>query len=113
MVISGRSTARFIDANYAVLRKKRVNGQWKPASTNESWDLFWCEITELHPERDAVELAKTEGEHAIQEDADGEFIQITQEHRSLFASGKYETRLRPYIEDGTEVKPWMDGEQDG
>jgi hypothetical protein len=108
MAISGKSATTFGQANYATLRSKKAGGEWKSASTNEEWELFWCEVTDYDGE--TVALAKTEGRHEIQEDSRGEYIQITQEHNSIFASGEYETRLRPYIEDRTETKPWMDGE---
>lgn len=106
MVISGRSVDNFGDANYATLREKKASGQWKSASTNESWEVFWCEITDYDGK--TVELAKFDGRHEIQEDDRGEYIQIRQEHHSIFARGEYETRFRPYVEDSTEEKPWMD-----
>lgn len=110
MVISGRSKRSFEDANYATLRTKRVNGEWKSASTNESWDVFWSEVTAY--DGDTVELAKLPGSHEIRSDGKGEYIQVSQEHNSLFTSGRYETRLRPYLERSTETKPWM-GDENG
>ena len=112
MVISGKGTERFDDANYAVLRKKWVEGSWKSASTNENWDLFWCEITAFDPDEGTVELAKTDEPHDIEEDELGEYIEIGQEHHSVFTdSDQYLTRFRPYIENSTEKKPWMEGDR--
>lgn len=110
MVISGRSTSRFADANYAVLRKKCVDGSWRSASTNEQWELFWCEIEEYHG--DTLVLEKLDETHMIEEDDRGEFIEVIQENRSLLARDEYPTRFRPYIEASTGSKPWM-GEEDG
>lgn len=108
MVISGHETELFAVANMAVLRKKQVDGSWKSASTNENWELFWCELTGLNPEEDTVELAKTEEPHDIQEDGRGEYIEIRQEHRSVFTSrDQYLTRFRPFRDDSTGDPPWM------
>lgn len=111
MVISGHETELFAVANMAVLRKKRVDGTWKSASTNEKWELFWCELTGLNPEAGTVELAKTDEPHQIQEDDRGEYIEITQEHRSVFTGqDQYRTRFRPFWDDSTGDPPWKAGD---
>lgn len=113
MVISGHETELFAVANTAVLRKKWVEGSWKSASTNENWELFWCELTGLNPEEGTVELAKTDEPHEIQEDHRGEYIEIGQKHHSVFTTeDQYLTRFRPFWDDSTGDPPWK-GDQDG
>jgi len=107
MVISGHETELFAFANMAVLRKKRVDGSWESASTNENWDLMWCELTGLNAGQDTVELADTDEPHQIQEDDRGEYIEITQEHRSVITGqDQYRTRFRPFWDDTTSDPPW-------
>lgn len=87
-----------------------MDGDWRSASTNGNWELFWCEITAHNG--DAVVLEGTGEAHVIEEDHRGEFIEVIQENRTLLARDEYPTRFRPYIEESTESKPWM-GDQDG
>lgn len=111
MTIRGKNVDEFGDANFATLRTKRVDGQWEPASTNASWEVFWCEVTDY--DGDTVKLAKFEERHEIQEDGRGEYVQIRQSNNGLFATGAYETRFRPFVEESrTETKPWMSVQQE-
>jgi len=110
MVISGHRAESFEEANFATLSRKRVAGEWESASTNESWEVFWCELTAYHGE--TVELRDFEGQHEIRSDGRGEYIEVKQEHNSVFAGGEYLTRFRPYVEDRTEEKPWMESSTD-
>lgn len=106
MVISGKRVATFKEANYATLVKKYVDKAWEPASTNESWDVFWRELT--YWDGEVVGLSRVDGEHEIQSDTHGEYIELRQEHNSIFASGEYLTRFRPFNESSTETKDWME-----
>lgn len=109
MVISGRSVETFEEANYATLSRFKAEGEWKLASTNHKWETFWTELSGWDGE--TVELVGLDGEFEIREDDRGEFVLLEQEHRGLFMDGTYETRLRPYEEEGTERKPWNPEEE--
>ena len=104
MVISGRSVPTFEEANYATLSRYLHSGEWKIASTNQTWEVFWSELTGYDGE--TVEVAKLDGSYQIEEDDRGEFVVVEQENGGLFGVGEVETRLRPYRENRTERKPW-------
>lgn len=105
MTIVSTSVETFEDANYAKITKKKTSNGWERVSTNENWDLFWSELDDFDGQH--VVLKKHDGEVEIQEDDDGEYIEIEQEHSGLFADGEYTTRFRPIREKNTEDKPWM------
>lgn len=113
MVISGTRVETFEEANFATLSVFKAEGEWRAASTNHSWECMWSEVVAYDGE--TVVLADLDGTLPIQEDERGEFVEVSQEHRSLLAGGDstYPTRFRPYHEKSrTETKEWQKGEED-
>lgn len=111
MTISGHSVETFEEANYATLSRYLADGEWNPASTNQTWEVFWTELSDYDGEE--VELADLDGTYEIREDERGEYVQLRQEHGGLFGHGEVPTRLRPFMEESrTDRKPWNPAEAD-
>jgi len=107
MVIAGTTVPTFEEANYATLSRYFDDvggGKWKPASTNQTWVLFWSELDSYDGE--TVEFTDRDETLQIQEDDRGEFVVLEQDRRGVLGRGTYRTRFRPYRERNTERKPW-------
>lgn len=107
MTISGKNKEKFENANIARLCAKKVKGEWvEKVSSNSDWQHFFPEIMDLEENR--VKLYRI-GWLEIQEDDVSEYVIVKQKERGLFTSEKpYKTRLRPFKDDNTEKKRWMD-----
>lgn len=106
MVVSGKGVDTFQEANIADLRDKKVDGEWAGrVSLNNDWEHFHSTMEDL--EEDRVKLRNI-GWNEIKEDEVGEYVLVEQEEQGMFTEDKlYKTKMRPFRDEKTGLKPWM------